>query len=284
VTRRFLIRIGPAGAFVAAFFLAPLGVLFAYSFGTSSHISFGFGTSLGNYRTALGSDFYLTLIGKSVLVGVITAAISLLLAFPLAYAITVGPLRRYGDWVLLLVLVSQFSAYIVRVYAFRSLLGRDGAINSALEAVGVINGPLTFLIFSRFAVTVTLVNVLVPLAVLPLYSSLANVDRDNLEAARVLGASPVRTFWTVTLPLSIRGVQAAFAVCFIIAAGDYVTPQLVGGPSGQMIGNVISDQFGLSFNWPLGSALAFLLVAAMGVTVWCFVVLCKALGLRDRPA
>jgi ABC-type spermidine/putrescine transport system permease subunit I len=131
---------------------------------------------------------------------------------------------------------------------------------------------------------VTLVNVLVPLAVLPLYSSLANVDRDNLEAARVLGASPVRTFWTVTLPLSIRGVQAAFAVCFIIAAGDYVTPQLVGGPSGQMIGNVISDQFGLSFNWPLGSALAFLLVAAMGVTVWCFVVLCKALGLRDRPA
>ena len=88
----------------------------------------------------------------------------------------------------------------------------------------------------------------------------------------------------MTLPLSIRGVQAAFALCFIIAAGDYVTPQLVGGTRGQMLGNVISDQFGLTFNWPLGSALAFMLVGAIALGVLAFVVACRVLGLRDRPA
>jgi spermidine/putrescine transport system permease protein len=281
---RFFLRISPAAIFVAVFFLVPLGVLFAYSFGYASYVSFGFGTSLENYRTGFTTSLYPSLILKSLVVGSITGAISLLLAYPVAYTITLGSMRRRGDLVLFLVLVSLFSAYIVRVYAFRTLLGRNGAINSGLKALGLIDDPLTFLIYSRFAVVLTLVNVLVPLAVLPLYSSLASVDRQLLEAARNLGASPARAFWKVTLPLSIRGVQAAFALCFIIAAGDYVTPQLVGGPNGQMLGNVISDQFGVVFNWPLGAALAFMLVAAMALAVTAFVLLCRVAGLRDRPA
>jgi spermidine/putrescine transport system permease protein len=281
---RFLIRIGPATGFVLAFFLVPLGVLFAYSFGQTTYISFGFGTSLHNYTEGFTTHLYLSLIGKSLVIGVITGFATLVLAYPLAFAITLGPLRRRGDLVLFLVLISLFSAYLVRVYAWRTLLGRKGAINTGLEALGLIHEPLSFLIYSRFAVVLTLVNVLIPLAVLVLYSSLASVDRQYLEAARNLGASPWRAFWAVTLPLSIKGVQAAFALCFIIAAGDYVTPQLVGGTQGQMLGNVISDQFGVIFNWPLGSALAFMLVGAIGLGVLAFIGACRVLGLRDHPA
>ena len=110
----------------------------------------------------------------------------------------------------------------------------------------------------------TLVNVLVPMAVLPIYSSLAQVDPALVEAARDAGAGSIRTLTAVTIPLASRGVNAAFALCFLIAAGDYVTPQFVGGHDGQMLGNVIAEQFGTAFNWPLGSALAFMLVARDG--------------------
>jgi spermidine/putrescine transport system permease protein len=282
--RSFLIRIGPAGAFVLAFTLVPLGVLFAYSFGRSTFVSLEFGTTLDNYRAAFESDLYPELIFRSVWIGLAAGLLSVGLAYPFAYAITLGPLRRRGDLFLFIALVSLFSAYIVRVYAWRTLLGRSGAINSGLEALGITDRPLEFLLYNRFAVVLTLVNVLVPLAVLPLYSSLASVDRNLLEAARNLGASPIRTFWKVTLPLSIRGVQSAFALCFIIAAGDYVTPQLVGGARAQMLGNTIASKFGVAFDWPLGSALAFLLVTAIGLTIVAFVILCRLLGLRERPA
>jgi spermidine/putrescine transport system permease protein len=283
MARAFGARIGPAGLFVGLFLVVPLGVLFAYSFGQSTYIDLEFGTSIDQYKIGLESELFRRLIFRSVWIGVVVALVSLALAYPLAYAITVGPLRRRGELILFLVLVSLFSAYIVRVYAWRTLLGDNGAINSGLRSLGLGDG-LDFLIYNRFAVIVTLVNVLVPLAVLPLYSSLSGVDREVLDAARSLGASRLKVFVRMTLPLSIRGVQAAFALCFILAAGDYVTPQLVGGARAQMLGNVIASRFGVAFDWPLGSALAFLLVAAMALTIVAFAGLCRLLGLRDRPA
>ena len=283
MARPFLLRIGPAALFLGVFFLVPLLVLFAYSFGSSTFVAIEFGTSLENYRGAFTRSLYPELILRSVLIGLVTGLVCLGLAYPLAYAITLGPLRRRGDLVLFLVLVSLFSAYIVRVYAWRALLGTNGAINSGLGALGVIDAPLEFLIYNRFAVVLTLVNVLLPIAVLPLYSALSGVDRQLLEAARVLGASPWRAFREVTLPLSVGGVQTAFALCFVLAAGDYVTPQLVGGTSGQLIGNVIASRFGVAFDWPFGSALAFLLLLAMAACVGLFVLVCRALGLRDTP-
>jgi ABC-type spermidine/putrescine transport system permease subunit I len=279
----FTIRISPTVVFLIAFLLVPLGVLFAWSFGEATFLSQTLGHTLANYREGIETALYRNLLGRSLVIGAITGACCLVLAYPLAYAITLGPLRRRGDLVLFLVLVSLFSAYIVRVYAWRTLLGRNGVINTGLEWTGVISHPLQFLLYNRFAVVLTLVNVLIPLAVLPLYSALAGIDLQLLEAARNLGASPFRTFWGVTLPLSIRGVQAAFVLCFILAAGDYVTPQLVGGSSGQLLGNVIVSEFGLAFNWPLGSALSFLLIAAMAASAFGFVLLTRALGLRDRP-
>jgi spermidine/putrescine transport system permease protein len=282
--KSFLIRVSPATVFLLVFFLVPVGVLCAYSFGHSTPFSLSFGLSPDNYVEALTTSLFRKLLWRSIWLGGLIGALCVVLAYPLAYAITLGPLRRRGDLILLLVLVSLFSAYIVRVYAWRTLLGRNGVINSALESLGLINNPLDFLLYSRFAVAVTLINVLVPLAVLPLYSSLAGTDRQLLEAAKTLGASPLQAFWRITLPLSSKGVIAAFALCFIIAAGDYVTPQLVGGTSGQLLGNVIVRRFGLSFDWPLGSALAFVLIAAMALTVVLVAAVFRVLRLRGEPA
>jgi spermidine/putrescine transport system permease protein len=268
----------PLALFTLTFFLVPLGALFAYSLGTSTAISISFGHNLENYSKALTDPFYLRLTGRALANGAMVGLISVALAYPFAYAITLGPLRRKGEAFLLLVLISLFASYVVRVYAWRTLLGSEGIINGALSYVGI--GPLTFLLFSRTAVVLTLVNVLVPLAVLPIYSSLVQVDRSLLEAARDQGAGPLRSVVRVALPLSTRGLNAAFALCFIIAAGDYVTPQLVGGTSGQQIGNVIADQFGVSFNWPLGAALSFVLLLFAGIVVTMWVAGWRLAGFR----
>lgn len=280
--RPFALRMAPSAAFIVVFLLIPMGVLFAYSFGESTFVSLEFGTTLDNYRRALESELYRALIWRSVATGLMVATVCVLLAYPLAFAITLGPLRRRGEQILFLVLLSLFSAYIVRVYAWRTLLGENGAINTALRSLGLGDG-LDFLIYNQFAVVLTLVNVLTPMAVLPLYSALAGIDRNVLEAAEDLGASKLRTFLRVTLPLSIRGVQAAFALCFIIAAGDYVTPQLVGGTRAQMVGNSIASQFGVAFDWPLGAALAFTLVGIMLLTLLVLLVLTRRFGLKARP-
>jgi spermidine/putrescine transport system permease protein len=134
----------------------------------------------------------------------------------------------------------------------------------------LIHKPLRFLIFSQFAVVVTLVNFLLPFGVLPLYGAMQNVPRETMEAARDLGGGPVAVFRTILLPLTSTGIRIAFAFAFVLASGDYVTPALVGGTNGLLIGNAISDQFTIQFDWPLGAALAITtLLIVLGV-YWIF--------------
>ncbi|MBD0291061.1 MAG: ABC transporter permease subunit, partial [Thermoleophilia bacterium] len=143
----------------------------------------------------------------------------------------------------------------------------EGIVNQALVRVGLVDEPLSFLLFSRSAAIMVLVNFLVPLAVLPIYGALQNVRDEEVEAARDLGATAAAAFRRVTLPLAWSGVFVSFAITFIIAAGDYVTPQLVGGTSGSMIGRAIANQFGVTFEWPRGAALAFLTLAIVLATL-----------------
>ena len=281
----FLVRISPPVAFLAMFFFIPIGVLFAYSFGSSSALGgLSFGTSLDNYRFIVTDHVVLGTFARTIATGFAVAVLCVALAMPFAYSISIGPLRRHGDLLLFLVLCSLFSAYIVRVYAWRALLGREGVINGSLNAVGLIDAPLEFLLYSRFALILTLVNVLLPFAVLSLYASFVGVDRQVIEASRSMGASPVQAFRYVTLPLVSRGVVAGFTVCFVIACGDYVTPQLVGGPDGVMVGNLILTRFGITYDWPMGSALAFTLTAAVALTIAIVSKVLSVLGIRDRPA
>ena len=283
MTRRFLAAAAPASLFMAAFFVVPCGVLFAYSFGEASYVEVSFGTSLANYAEVLGRPLYRELILRSLWMGGTVGVATVVLAFPLAYAITLGPYQRYGTAVLLTVVISLFTAYIVRIYAWRTLLGRSGALNEALLTLGLIDKPLEFLLYSQFALIVTLTSVLIPVAILPLSSALAGVPRSQIEAARNLGASAWGAFLRVTIPLANRGIVSAFALTFVITAGDFVTPQLVGSPNAQLAGNAVVSRFGLSFDWPLGSALAFSLVVAIGAILWMVMAVLRLVGVKDRP-
>jgi spermidine/putrescine transport system permease protein len=250
-------QILPATLFLLAFLVGPVAVFFVYSFWTVEGFDLAPVWNLENYRDALSDEIYRSLFTQTIATAATAAAVTTFVAYVFAHAIRF-PLRRYQEPLLFLVVVALFSGYLVRIYAWRTILGEEGVINTALLTLGVVHEPLRFLLFSRFATTITLVNFLVPLAVLPIYAALQNVRDEEIEAARDLGAGAFGAFWRVTLPLAWGGVFAAFALTFIIAAGDYVTPQLVGGTSGAMIGRTIASTFGTAFNWPLGAALSFL--------------------------
>ncbi len=256
----------PAALFLAALLVLPVGVLVVYSFWTAQFFTVQPDFVWSNYSRALFEGSFLYLIVRSLVIGLVVAAICVPISYLLAYAITFR-LPRWGNRLLLLVMISMLSSYLVRIYAWKTILGPEGAINQFLQYVGFVDAPLAFLLYGDVAIIITLTHILIPYAVLPIYAALQNIDDQVLEASRDLGCSPVRTFIRVTLPLSRPGLVAAFLFCFILAAADYVTPQLVGGSSGMLIGRVISDQFGMAGNPPFGAALSILLMLGYGVVI-----------------
>jgi spermidine/putrescine transport system permease protein len=262
-TRPALILLAPAGAYYAILFAIPLVSLFVLSFWRSKGFAVIPDLSLENYAKIAGSMLHRTLLVRTVLIGLATAAVVVPIAFALAYLMRFVFERR-GQLILQLVLLSLFSGYLVRIYAWRTILGKQGLINTTLQWLGLADEPLDFLIYSNLATVVTLTCILLPLAVLPIYSAMANVSREHLEVARDLGSRGFHLLRTVLVPMSLPGIQTAFAFAFLLAAGDFVTPSLVGGTQGVMIGNVIADQFrGIGSNWPLGAALAFVMMAVV---------------------
>lgn len=257
-----VLQIAPAAVFWTAFFLIPLAILVRYSFYEAGFLSITPAFDPANYQEALTNSLYRELILRTLAIGLVTATIVLVLAYAFSYAVTfIFPRRR--ELLFFLVMVALFSGYLVRIYAWRTILGEQGIVNSLLQSLGIIDEPVRFLIYSRVAVVITMTNILLPFAILPLYSAMQNVPRDVIEAARSLGGSGFAVFRTVTFPMTMGGARAAFAFAFVLTCGDYVTPTLVGGTNGTMIGNVIADQFGVAYNWPLGAALAITTMAAV---------------------
>jgi spermidine/putrescine transport system permease protein len=251
-----LVQILPATIFLVIFLIGPLGVFFIYSFWVTRAYQLVSEWSLSQYALALSDKVYRDLFWNTIVIAFTAAVITVVLSYSFAHIIRFH-LRRHQDLLLFLVVVALFSGYLVRIYAWRTILGNEGIINQALTVLGVVDRPVSLLLFSRPAAIIVLVNFLVPLAILPIYAALQNVGDDEVEAARDLGAGAGAAFRKVTLPLAWSGVFAAFAISFIIAAGDYVTPQLVGGTSGSMIGRAIANTFGVTFDWPRGAALSF---------------------------
>ena len=196
---------------------------------------------------------------------------TVLLCYPMAYYVAFHVRRRKMLWIILMTL-PFWTSYLLRVFAWKVILGYEGVINSALLSLGLIAEPLEALLYSQTAVIITLAHAWAAFAILPIYVSLEKIDRSLLEAATDLGDGPARRFLRVTLPLSMPGVIAASFLIFIPTTGDYITPALLGGPDGNMIGNLIQLQFGPVNNWPMGAALAITLmlwIAATGlVFVW----------------
>jgi spermidine/putrescine transport system permease protein len=197
---------------------------------------------------------------NTLFIGLAIAVFTTALAYAFAFAIRFRA-GRYGNVLLLLTLITLFGGYLVKIYAWKSILGRDGIINGALTWLKLIDEPLTFFIYSVNGVIITLAYFLLPFAVLTIYGSMRAIPDELNEAARDLGASAFRASRDIVLPLSERGIATAFLLSFLISVGDYVTPRYVGGGT-SMMGHFIETQFSFGFNWPMGSAMTFTLMAA----------------------
>jgi spermidine/putrescine transport system permease protein len=217
--------------------------------------------TIDQYVSIAGTGSYWRLLGISTLTAFGIGISSVILAYPLAYFLVFHAGTRTALYLILL-LIPFWTSYLLRVMAWKILLGTEGIINTFLIYVGFIQEPLDALLYNRTAVVLTLIYVWTPFAALPVIAALQRIDPVLFEAAADLGARPFHQFVRVTLPLSAPGVLAAFFMVFIPTVGEYVTPLLVGGSRGFLYGNIIQDFFTKAANWPLGSALAMIMLAA----------------------
>lgn len=270
----------PATLYVGLLVAVPLCILVAYSFWTQTYVEIDRTLTWANYQEAFTDPLVRHLMIRSVAIaGAVTLA-TVCLAYPIAYFIAFRTQKK-TLW-LLLITIPFWSSYLLRVFSWKLILGFNGVLNSALISLGLIQEPLTFLLYNEFAVVLTLAHAWAPFAILPIYVSLQKIDRSLLEAATDLGCSKLERFVRVTLPLTVPGVIAACLIIFIPTVGDYVTPALVGGSQGKMVANLIQVQFGAANNWPLGATLSLLAMLSVGCVAIVFVVAVTALGRRIR--
>jgi len=251
----------PPLLWLGAFFLAPLALMAAFSFRADMRGEFlqAWTPTLAQYTSLLAAGSYWRLLGISALMALAIAVSATALAYPVAYFLAFRAGKRAGLYLVLL-LVPFWTSYLLRVMAWKIMLGSEGVLNSFLMYSGLIDEPLTALLYNRNAVILTLIYVWIPFAALPILAALQRIDLALFEAAADLGATPARRFWRVTFPLSLPGVLAAFFMVFIPTVGEYVTPLLVGGSRGSMYGNIIQDFFTKAANWPFGSALSMIML------------------------
>ncbi len=250
----------PVAAWLVLFSLVPLGVMAVYSFQGSALGAADGHFTLSNYQRFFASSSFQAVLWRSAWIAVLTAVFSVLLAYPLAYYL-VFQAGRSRVTLLTLIIAPAWTSELLRILAWKLLLGSNGGINYLLGSLGLISEGLPLLQFGPATVVLTLVYTWVPFAALPIFASLDRVDRSLLEAAADLGDSPLRSFLRVTFPLSLPGVVAAFFFVFIPSMGEWVTPSLVGGTTGIMFGNLIQDQFARALNWPLGAAFSLVMLA-----------------------
>ena len=242
----------------------PLGLTVAFSFWSQTYQEIVTTFTTANYEEALSRPIYWALLERSLLISGTCTVITVLLAYPMAYYVAFHVHKHKLVWIILMTL-PFWTSYLLRVFAWKIILGYNGVINSGLTGLGLIDEPLAFLLHSPTAVVLTLSHAWAAFAILPIYVSLEKIDRSLLEAATDLGDGPVARFLRVTLPLSMPGVIAASLMIFIPTVGDYVTPALVGGPDGIMIANLIYAQFNKANNWPLGAALSVLMMVVVAL-------------------
>jgi spermidine/putrescine transport system permease protein len=259
-------------AWLGVFFLLPVALVAGYSLDVFSIDPGSHPITLAGWHDFLHTPVYLRLFWKSVKLSLIVSAVVVALAYPVAYYLALSGTKR--KYVLLLLLIAPFlTSYLLRVLAWKVILGNNGVLNSFLYWTGLRapDHPISQLLYSRFAVMLVLAYIWIPFVALPIFVALESLDRRLLEAATDLGATRIQAFVRVTLPLSAPGVVAAFLFVFIPTVGEFVTPSLVGGTSGYLYGNQITDLFGTGFpDWRTGSVLAIFLLAVVAVLAGVF--------------
>lgn len=250
----------PPLAWVSVFLLLPYGFLFCFSFWQVRSQTVVHQWTLANYRQLIENPVYLEVLLRSARIAGAVTVFALLLGFPLAYFLS---FHAKGSKTVLyqLVIVPLWVSYLVRAYAWKTILGSDGVLNTLLAYTGFLRHPAEFLLYSQFAVVLTLTHIYTPFVFLPVYASLEHIPKELIEASGDLGASSMRTFWAVVFPLALPGIIAGATFAFVLSLGDFLSPLLVGGPSGVMISNVVVSLFGAAYNWPLGAAISACMLA-----------------------
>ena len=247
----------PPLVWVAAFLLTPYLLMFCYSFWSVSAAQVIVRHwSLDNYRDLLRVGVYWQTLFRSMWIAARVTIFSLLLGYPLAYFLSFHAGKR-KDLFYQLVIIPLWVSYLVRAYAWKTILGSDGVLNTLLQYVHLTKHPLEFLLYSPFAVVLTLTHIYTPFTFLPIYAALEHIPRNLVEASHDLGATPGQTFWKIVFPLSIPGVLAGATFAFVLTLGDFLSPLLLGGAGGIMISNIVVSLFGAAYNWPLGAAISF---------------------------
>ncbi|WP_343315355.1 ABC transporter permease [Brucella sp. BE17] len=247
---------GPAIMYMTLFFAAPAVILFIYSFWISVFYKTVPDFVFTNYIASITSPVFLKLTWNAIFIGVVTASITLAVSIPFGYYLVYV---SKSQMILYLVLITWFSSYLVRIYAWRTLLGTNGVINTVLMKIGVISAPIDAFLFNSFAVILTLTHIYLPFCILLVVASFSEIKSELLDASRDLGTSNLGAFFQVIAPNASNGLLGAFMLTFILVAGDFVTPQMLGGSSGQTTGLLIADQFRKTGNWPLGAAQAVIM-------------------------
>lgn len=261
---------------VTALLLLPYLFLFVHSFFRLTAGQLTRDLTLENYARLFGTPLYPTTILFSANIAARVTLVSLILAYPLAYLLAFK-VKRHKNLLYMAVIIPLWVSYLVRAYAWKIILGQEGILSGFLTAVGVIDEPLTVLLYSKWAVMIALIHIYTPFTLMPIYAVLEAVPPALKEASQDLYASRWQTFRHVVLPLSLPGVVAGATFAFVLSMGDFIAPTLLGGnDSALMVSNLVVSLFGVAYNWPLGAAVAVVMMV-MTITL-----LTIARGLEDR--
>lgn len=254
--------LAPAGVSVLLLVVVPGAIAVVTSFWGVENYRVARKWQLGNYEQIFSNEIYYRTLIRTFVLASITGVVAAAMSVPLAWTI-VHKVKRYRLALLGLVVMALWMGYLLRVYGWRLFFGAEGVINTALTRVGLIDEPLTFLIFSDFAVVVALIHLALPFAFIPIYLAVERLPRNLLDAASDLGANRTRAAVFVVLPIIGSSIWAGATFAFIVSFGDYFTPIFLGAPNSAFIGNIAVNQFGAAINWPLGAAIGVVMVCVV---------------------
>src|SRR5215813_6847084 len=261
---RRLVSVPPV-LWVVLFLLFPYGLMFAHSFWRVRDGVILHNWNFANYATLFQNPVYSQVLLRTARIAASVTLLSILLGYPLAYFLSfhTGPRK---ELLYQLVIVPLWVSYLVRGYAWKTILGSDGVLNGFLQHLHITSEPISALLYSPFAVVLMLTHIYTPFVFLPIYAALEHIPRPLVEASYDLGANRRATFFRVILPLSMPGLLAGATFAFVLSLGDFLAPLLVGGPSGTMIANVVQSLFGAAYDWPLGAAISvFILLTTIAL-------------------
>lgn len=265
---RFPLVLAPAAIWLVLFMLLPMVILLVFSLGSRDELGrIILGFNPGNYARFLCGP-YLSALGRSLGLAASTTAVCLVLGFACAMWLAFAVPRARQGFFLTLLVAPMWTSFLLRIYAWMTILRPTGLLSSMLHNLGAMNPPV--ILYTPWAILLGMVYNYLPYMILPLYAGLEKLDRRLLEAAADLGSPPAMSFFKVTLPLSVRGIVAGVIMVFVPSLGDYVTPDLMGGAKTMFIGNLIQNQFLVVRDWAFGSAVSTILIAIVAVAVWIY--------------